>query len=629
MSQHPLHRTACALALAGACSAVGAVGFGVASTSALIGSPLDFSVSLELAPGERVTPDCLAADVAMGTALLPPSAVSVGVQAEPGGVRVRVLSRTPVTEPIVGVVVSIGCPARLTRRFTVLADPPAEVASTPPVPPAVAAAPRLNPPSAPIRPPVPAEPRPRLRVEAPTVQQAEQQARGAAPPTQPASVTRASTPTADPLAQSVSTAASQPSPGSADAAEAAASAARARVLALENNLLALRIESRQQREALARLEAELARAREHALIGWAAGGLALVLGLVAAALGWRRRREPRPAAGRWRWSFAPRGRADSEPDWGAAEVVTPPPPPGAARSPADGAPAGGGGVAAGAASLALAPAAEAAVVPAAPEEPAAGDGDAAPAEAERTRLMAPLELAASEPLPTVSAEESLELEQQVEFLTVLGQEDAAVGLLTEHLRKTGGTFPMPFLKLMDIHRRRGDRAAYETVRARFNQRFNAVAAAFGAAPAPARGLQEHPGLMQRIERAWADPVESMTLLENLIFRSDGAEPLDLAALEDVVFLHAVARDVRRHSGERITEVDVLLSLEEHGSDILVAVPEALPPAVRGAPEPEALAAEATPAAPADAWPSIDESRFDVGGLQLEPVRGRGGPDPSA
>jgi hypothetical protein len=284
----------------------------------------------------------------------------------------------------------------------------------------------------------------------------------------------------------------------------------------------------------------------------------------------------------------------------------------------------------GSASLTLVPAAEAAFVPVAPEGPALGD-DAGPAEAEaeRTRLMAPAELAASEPLPTVSAEESLELEQQVEFLTVLGQEDAAVGLLTEHLRKTGGTFPMPFLKLMDIHRRRGDRAAYEAVRARFNQRFNAVAAAFGAATAPARGLQEHPGLMQRIERVWADPVESMTLLENLIFRSDGAEPLDLAALEDVVFLHAVARDVRRHSGERITEVDVLLSLEEHGSDILVAVPEALPLVDRGAAQPEPPASAAPPAAPADAWPSIDESRFDVGGLRLEPVPGRGGGGPGA
>jgi pilus assembly protein FimV len=614
MSQHPAYLTAWALALASGCSTASALGFGAATSSALIGSPLDFSVSLELAPGERITPDCLAADVAMGTALLPPSAVSVGVQALPGGLRVRVMSRAPVTEPIVGVVVSVGCPARITRRFTVLADPPAMAASTPAVPPEVATAPPLI--SLPSRSQssAPAEPRPRLRVEAPTVQSA-----GVAAPTPGPAASSASLPAPQPPLQA------QAAAEAAEAAEAAASAARARVLALETNLLALRVESRQQRDALARLEVELARAREQALIGWAAGGLALLLGLAAAALGWRRRREPRPATGRWRWSFAPRGGAQAEPGWGAIEPAAAAEPAGAGRRLPDTAVQGLGGVAVPAAvgvqSLALPSMTMEAVAPADPEGPEAPDERPADGESERTRLMAPAELAASEPLPTVSAEESLELEQQVEFLTVLGQEDAAANLLMEHLRKTGGTFPMPFLKLMDIHRRRGDRAAYEAVRARFNQRFNAVAAAFGAASLPTRGLQEHPEMMRRIERAWADPVESMTLLENLIFRSDGEQPLDLTALEDVVFLHAVARDVRRHSGERITEVDVLLSLEEHGSDILVAVPEALPPAGRGAAQPGA-AAESTPSTPADTWPSIDESRFDVGGLQLEPVRAR-------
>lgn len=614
MSRHPLHRTLWTLAFVGACSGAGAVGFGAATTSALIGSPLDFSVSLQLAPGERITPDCLAADVAMGATLLPPSAVSVGVQAASGQVRVRVLSRDPVTEPIVGVVVAVGCPVRIARRFTVLADPPAEAAMTQPMPPAVAAASGASP-LPPLRQPAPVQAGPRLRVEAPTVQA------GSSIVPAPESAAEHAT--------------SRPQPGlaaadaarAAEAAEAAASAARGRVLALENSLLALRMESRQQREALARLEADLARAREQALMGWAVGGLALLLGLAAAALGWRRRREPRPAAARRRWSFAARGGAESEPDWGAGEPVTPVVPQGATRGPDGVAPAGTAAAATGSASLALAPMAD---VPGAPAEWAVrDDGGLVENEAERTRLMAPAELAASEPLPTVSAEESLELEQQVDFLTVLGREEAAVGLLTEHLRKTGGTFPMPFLKLMDIHRRCGDRAAYESVRARFNQRFNAVAAAFGAAPVPARGLEEHPGLIQRIEQAWADPVESMTLLENLIFRSDDAQLLDLPALEEVVFLHAVARDVRQHSGERITEVDVLLSLEEHGSDIPVAVPEALPPVGRGAPKPDALAAQARSSAPADAWPSIDESRFDVGGLRLEPepVRGRAGTSP--
>jgi hypothetical protein len=251
---------------------------------------------------------------------------------------------------------------------------------------------------------------------------------------------------------------------------------------------------------------------------------------------------------------------------------------------------------------------------------AAQDGESA---VERTRLMAPSAASMSAPLHAVPVEEVLDLEQQVEFLTVLGREDSAVELLAGHLSKTGGTYPTPFLKLMELHRRRGEREAYERVRARFNQRFNAVAAAFGAAATPQRTLQECPELMRSIEHAWPRPLDAMTLLENLMFRSAAKEPLDIAALEEVVFLHALARDLDQRDARSCGPVDVLLPLDEAvtasarvavddntGVDLPLPQVEAATVAPASAGEPQALS---------DPWRSISEADFNVGSLEMEPL----------
>src|SRR6185369_12997803 len=74
----------------------------------------------------------------------------------------------------------------------------------------------------------------------------------------------------------------------------------------------------------------------------------------------------------------------------------------------------------------------------------------------------------SPPPRPVSAEELIDLEQQAEFFVVLGQDEAAIDLLVGHLRDSGGTSPLPYLKLLEIYRRRGERESYERTRERFN-----------------------------------------------------------------------------------------------------------------------------------------------------------------
>jgi hypothetical protein len=162
----------------------------------------------------------------------------------------------------------------------------------------------------------------------------------------------------------------------------------------------------------------------------------------------------------------------------------------------------------------------------------------------------------------VSIEELIDLEQQAEFFVVLGQDDAAIDLLMGHIRVTGGTSPLPYLKLLEIYRRLGDRASYERTRERFNHRFNAYAPDWDSDLQQGRSLDEYPGVTQRLQATWPNPLDTMAELEALMFRRDGGELFELPAYREVLFLYSMARDLLDHQGGPPTAIDVLLPLSE-------------------------------------------------------------------
>lgn len=341
------------------------------------------------------------------------------------------------------------------------------------------------------------------------------------------------------------------------AAQEQAAAAHARADALEKSLQGLRVELRQQREQAQALAGALERAQaasELASWGLAAAVLLMLASLWAAvrsragsaatrAAWWRLRADPAQAQGTPGAPMEPIFLDQSPPLEGADQRVE------ADRAPVLAAPH----------VARLGPNGEVGV---GPHDPAERPEEEPESLSERTRLMPPSTAQGSAPLQAVSMEELLELEQHVEFLVVLGQEHAAATQLMEHLRRTGGAYPLPYLKLMEIHHRMGDEQAYEALRSQFNQRFNAVAPAFGAQEQTSRGLEDYPSTMAQIEQLWDRPVDAMALLENLLFRNRGSEFFDLAALGDVVFLYTLARDLERHAGAAAVAVDVLLMLED-------------------------------------------------------------------
>lgn len=160
-------------------------------------------------------------------------------------------------------------------------------------------------------------------------------------------------------------------------------------------------------------------------------------------------------------------------------------------------------------------------------------------------------------------EELIDLEQQAEFFIVLGQEEAAIDLLVDHLRSTGGGSPLPYLKLLEIYKRRSEREAYDRTRARFNHRLpNAVAPDWDEDVQQGRSLEDYPNIIARLQMAWSTPLDAMAELESLLFRKSRGELFDMPAYRDLLFLYSLSRDLLDREPLDSGNVDVLLPLSE-------------------------------------------------------------------
>ncbi len=605
-----------ALAASGPASALG---FGEVRAQVFLGQTLNLAVPVQLGEGESLGAECASAEVQLGETRLQPGLVRVRVTQ--GGTNaeavVRIVSTVVIDEPVVNVTLSAGCPTRITRTLVLLADPPlvntAAVVSiprestadaplprsVPQAPVAAAPAPAAAPAAAP-RPPRatrPAAPARANRASASAGVSAPRPA--AALPAAPASSPTAAATVEATTARPVSAPASRPSVGAARAgrprleldpglvaanqaavqaaearalaaeaqvvaarqaaseAEASASAAAQRMKDLEAEVARMRAETQAQTQALVALRAQIAqdqaqRSQPAAQQGWLVPALFAATALFAALslwLGLRSRREPEPAPPPRGDVWWDRGES-SEPsaaDPGEDSTYSPPTYQPSSRAPLR--------------------------MPSAPAPLTVREGP--PTDIGLDSLIAPPTVAApvavtippvaprlDDSSRAVSVDEQIDLEQQADFFIALGHDESAIDLLMAHLRSTGGGTPLPFLKLLEIHRRRSDREAYERTRVRFNQRFNSVAPEWTSDPGAGRALEDYPLVVGRIQHVWANPLDAMAELEALLFRRGiGSEMFDLPAYQEVLFLYQLARDL--HQADRPEEadnVDVLLPI---------------------------------------------------------------------
>ncbi len=582
-----------------------ALGFGRIGNTTQLGQPLNFAAAIRLENDESLSRECVAAEVLVGESKLQPGQVRVTLEAGATANErlVRVTTSTLVDEPVVTVSVSVGCTSKVTRKFVAFIDPPLINA------PQVAAADnammvpqRADSQVAPLvsivegeRSPVAAAP---AQGTAPVARSERPRREGAAPRTTPrsrpvvvarAAADSASAPaaTAAPAAkkpparrvaaQAVRAAASGPrleleaapavvaraasaAPGvqlpvvaaAASAPASAASAAavddtaallaleRERIRLLEEGLARVRNESQATQQALVTLQARLQAAESERYANplvYTLAWLSALLALAVGALWWRQSR----ARGAAQWWAPP------------APVAAPPAAP-RTKTPAEfevGSPTTMSGVA---------PAYEVSVLePGEVSMPAPDLPMTVPAAA----ALRPAPVVA-EPTRELSVEELIDLEQQAEFFVVLGQDEAAIELLMSHVRNDGGISPLPYLKLLEIYKRRGESDAYERIRDRFNRRFNAYAPDWTSDLQQGLALEAYPETVQRLQSLWAAPAKAMETLAAALFRRDVSDQTyDLPAYRELLFLYAIARDFQEHGVTDLgRDVDLLLPMHD-------------------------------------------------------------------
>jgi len=576
-----------------AAHALGIVG---APSNATLGAPLNFPIKVRVADDESLNSTCVTAEAYQGDQRIPPSSLRTSIEqgSIPDERVVRVYTTVAIDEPVITVTLMLGCAGRFERRFTLFADPPLvtlaaapEAAAPSPTERPIAAAPArreaaASAPSAaaatgagsaeasaaasqPPRPPRPTVGHPPARAAAPrapprrpapravaaAVPETPTAAAGAGGGAVPTRAPAASGPRLqlDPLepiargsAAASAAAAVQEAQlrvaamaASAAIAEQAASAAIAnaaaaaeRLRALEQGVEKLRAEAERDREQAAAIRAQLARAQSAGrTTPWLVVGLALLAALTLGLwLRMRRLQRERDAA----WWAATRAPARPPPNPPTLHPMTLPPQ--AAPPPL------------------VKPEATVTVKPATLAKPAFRDSLFAFQQEPRD----------------VSIEELIDLEQQAEFFVVLGQDEAAIDLLMGHIRSSGGTSPLPYLKLLEVYRRQGDRESYERTRERFNHRFNAYAPDWDSDLQHGRSLDDYPAVTQRLVARWREPLDAMAELEALMFRRDGGELFELPAYREVLFLYSMARDLLDHQGGPPTAIDVLLPLGDRSAE---------------------------------------------------------------
>jgi pilus assembly protein FimV len=631
-----------------------AAGFGSNASGAVLGQPLDFVVQVRLDAGEVLAPECVSAEVTAGEQRLQPGNVRTVLEAQTADTaRVRVQTTQALDEPVIGVNLTVGCTAKLTRRFVVLADPPglgmgaapavalapvptvaaagpgassaaaatgtaaapagtpasgAAVRATParngrsavasaapraaarvarpvakraaPVVAAPSPAPAAAPAGAPTPIPTPAvaaapaPSNPRLRLDFAEPPPSSGPAAATATAATAAAATAASAAAANAAVEQALSAVAQAA-SAARSAATAASAAADRITGLERTVEQLRSEAKSSRDVTTQLRDRLAQTdgpdRWTVLLMTLAG----LLAALSAWLAWRLGRAQGQRQQGWSQAMSPD--AQGNPATAAATLAASRLPTGAmpfSSTVEPTLPPLSGHSRPGRSSVPAWPPASPAQNSFAPYTADSAPPDTWPPKftdnggqegaVMRTqphpRHAVDLEVAARD----VSIEELIDLEQQAEFFVVLGQDDAAIDLLVDHLRSTGGSSPLPYLKLLEIYRRRGDHPAYERMRARFNHRFNAYAPDWDTDLLHGRSLDDYASVMPRLLQVWPRPLDAMAELEALLFRKSRGELFDLPAYREVLFLYSLARDLLDRESADTGSVDLLLPLADGG-----------------------------------------------------------------
>ena len=158
-----------------------------------------------------------------------------------------------------------------------------------------------------------------------------------------------------------------------------------------------------------------------------------------------------------------------------------------------------------------------------------------------------------EPRPRIDADELIDVRQRAEFFVTLGQTDQAVQVLEARIALDATSCPQVHLDLLKLFHSLGLTADFNQVSADFMQLFNTRVPDFAHFDHEGQSLEEYPGAIDRLIAAWHRPTVLDTL-EQMIYRNQGdgasVDGFDLAALRELLLLHAVAQSIGGAAGRR-------------------------------------------------------------------------------
>lgn len=562
----------------------GAITLGAGRGNALIGRPLDWSIPVRLDSADDANALCAEADVLFADTRLEPSRVNIRTTPGPdkNQVLLRVTTQSVVDEPVVTIVLRVGCAVKNIRRVVLLADLPTDVAEQPfPVAPplaggtpdAAAASPPRSASTAPIRGGAGSS-------GAGSGGRPESAARSAAPRVRgvPASPTQRATAGAGSgrsaatggLAQSLRLGQSAAAPAGGprlqlDSPELLAeitptlrAATQLQGVPLENEprraefaalwralnlqpdevardaqrLSELQNETRSLRDTAVRSQTELGATRQQLKEAEDAryrnpvvyALLALLIAAIAAAFYMRQRMVHGANRSAWWNDHRP---AEQEPEEKAARFQTD-----SVRDDwsADSEPSPRARVVAG--------------------TPPQSSRAASPPSRPPDSSFLPSTLATTTSRG-VNVNELFDIAQQADFFVSLGQHDHAVDVLRNHIRENPQTSPLPYLDLFKLHHDLGQRDEYDALRAEFSRIFNAQLPLFDAFREGGDGLEVYEDTLSRIQSLW-NTSAVLDAIEESIFRKPGesTESFGLEAYRELLLLYSIAHElVESDSGE--------------------------------------------------------------------------------
>ena len=572
---------------------------------AWVGKPLDVRVLIQSDAGDEPIAGCLSAEVLYGdnpqessgvTATLVPATDAAG-----GREYVRVQTATAVNEPIVTLHLRVGCQHQLSRRFTLLADPPTNLVEAPPrsvtVPLPKATVPAL---ATPVVQAVPEQITPEFA--SPSTETVKSRpAPTTTPTTKAASKPRLKLdslillPERDPVLQ-FSGAWVDIKEDPAKRSEAAAmwlalnvtvqslQQQDSRFASMDSEIKSLREAMQQDQKRLAALDEKVklteSERYDNGLVYSLAAFLVLVsLGLVWGWKRWRSQSESNWALGFHAGdseladavptipsSFSPLGKAQTNPHQLQAPDTTP-----------------GSVTPAGANEVdfdldfidSLTSKNSAAQAAPEPEK-------AIPAPVERKEFFDSV-VAGARP---IDSDEHVSIREHSAFLVSLGQPERAIELLTQRIAQCGDSSPFVGLDLLRLFHSTGRESDFEQLRTQFNRWFAVRVHAFKDFDRQGRALERYPRVLDRIAALWPH-ADALKYIEGCIYRNspDGDGVLfDLHAFLDLLFLHGVATilahpsddDAARRQKASIPVKRARQRTKKPPAEAAVVVPDAIP-----------------------------------------------------